>query len=334
VRLQAALALAGGARDRDAVPVLIALIDQPAADRNGTAEEYLVRLAAEHGPADLPAGDSARPKRRDLWAAWWKENGSRVALVGRYAPVGFQRYLGYTLLIQPNNSDIIELGADNKERVKITGLRNPWDVQALSGDRYLIAEYTGQSVTERDPKGDIKWEKKIPNGNPTSAQRLSNGNTFIVCQNQISECTRTGKDVYTIARPNRDILSARKLRNNEIVVISNRGTVQRLDSTGKELKSFPVPNVWSMGNDILPNGNVLIAQQAPMNKVVEYDPEGKIVWECDAVMNPIAAARSPNGNTLIVSQQWPNKLVEVDKNKKQVLDLVLNSGQTMRVRRR
>jgi hypothetical protein len=100
------------------------------------------------------------------------------------------------------------------------------------------------------------------------------------------------------------------------------------------LKSFPVPNVWSMGNDILPNGNVLIAQQAPMNKVVEYDPEGKIVWECDAVMNPIAAARSPNGNTLIVSQQWPNKLVEVDKNKKQVLDLVLNSGQTMRVRRR
>jgi HEAT repeat protein len=334
VRLQAALALAGGARDRDAVPVLIAMIDQPAADRNGAAEEYLARLAAEHGPADLPAGDGARTKRRDLWAAWWKENGERVALVGRYALVGFQRYLGYTMLIQPNNSDVIELGADNKERLKISGLRNPWDVQALSGDRYLIAEYTGQSVTERDAKGDIKWEKKIPNGNPISVQRLANGNTFIVCQNQISECTRTGKDVYTIARPNRDILSARKLRNNEIVVISNRGMVQRLDATGKELKSFPVPNVWSMGNDILPNGNVLIAQQAPMNKVVEYDPDGKVVWECDAVMNPIAAARSPNGNTLIVSQQWPNKLVEVDKNKKQVLDLVLTAGQTMRVRRR
>jgi hypothetical protein len=314
------------------VPALIALIDQPAGDHSGAAEEYLLRMAAEHGPHDLPAGDGVRAKRRDLWAAWWKENGERVTLVDRYAPAGFQRYLGYTLLIQPNNSDVVELGADNKQRLTLTGLRGPWDVQALPGDRYLIAEFNGQSVTERDAKGEIKWEKKIPN-RPTSAQRLSNGNTFIVCQNQLSECTRGGKDVYTIARPNSDVLTARKLRNNEIVVISNQGTVQRLDSTGKELKVYHVPNVWSMGNDILPNGNVLMAQQAPMNKVVEYDADGKMVWECGAVMNPIAAARSPNGNTLIVSQQWPNKLVEVDKSGKQVSDLAL-PGQTMRVRRR
>ncbi len=337
VRLQAALALAGGgAHDRAAVPVLIDLINQPAGDRDrdGAAEEYLLRLAADHGPADLPAGDAARGKRRDLWAAWWKENSERVALVSRYAPAGFQRYLGYTLLIQPNNSDVVELGADNKERLKIAGLRNPWDVQALLAyDRYLIAEFNGQTVTERDAKGEVKWEKRIPNRNPTSAQRLPNGNTFIVCQNQISECTRGGKDLYTITRPNSDVLSARKLRNNEIVVISNQGMVQRLDTAGKELKTFHVPNVWSMGNDILPNGNVLIALQAPMNKVVEYDADGKTIWECAAVMNPIATTRSPNGNTLIVSQQWPNKLVEVDKNGKQVIDLTLQ-GQTMRVRRR
>jgi HEAT repeat protein len=333
VRLQAALALAGGARDHEAVPVLIELINQAGGDVSIMAEDYLLRTAAEHGPADLPAGDAARGKRRDLWAAWWKANGERVTLVERYAPVGFQRYLGYTLLIQPNNSDVVELGADNKERLKLNGLRNPWDVQALPGERYLIAEFNGQSVTERDAKGEVKWEKRIPNRNPTSAQRLPNGNTFIVCQNQISECTRGGKDVYTIARPNSDILSARKLRNNEIVVISNQGKVLRLDATGKELKVFNVPNVWSMGNDILPNGNVLIAVQAPMNKVMEYDADGKVVWECGAVMNPIATTRSPNGNTLIVSQQWPNKLVEVDKSGKQVSDLTLQ-GQTMRVRRR
>jgi HEAT repeat protein len=332
VRLQAALALAG-ARDRDAVPVLIELINQAGGDVSNSAEEYLLRMAAEHGPADLPTGESARGKRRDLWASWWKDKGDQVALVDRYAPAGTQRYLGYTLLIQPNTSDIIELGADNKERLKMTGLRNPWDVQALPGDRYLIAEFNGQTVTERDAKGEIKWEKKVSGRNPTSAQRLANGHTFIVCQNQISECTRDGKDLYTIARPNSDILSARKLRNNEIVIISNQGMVQRLDAAGKELKSFRVPNVWSMGNDILPNGNVLIAVQAPTNKVMEYDPDGKMIWECGAVMNPIATTRSPNGNTLIVSQQWPNKLVEVDKSGKQVSDLTL-SGQTMRVHRR
>ncbi len=333
VRLQAALALAGGIRDRDAVPVLIDLINQTSGDTSSAAEEYLLRIAAEHGPADLPAGDSARAKRSDLWTAWWKDNGDRVALVDRYAPAGSQRYLGYTLLIQPNNSDFVELGADNKERLKITGLRNPWDVQALPGDRFLIAEFSGQTITERDAKGEIKWEKKMPGHNPTSAQRLANGNTFIVCQNQLSECTRSGKDLYTIARPNSDILAARKLRNNEIVIISNQGTVLRLDATGKEIKSFRVPNVWSMGNDVLANGNVLIAVQAPMNKVVEYDPDGKVVLESSAVMNPIATTRSPNGNTLIVSQQWPNKLVEIDKAGKQVFDLTL-PGQTMRIRRR
>ena len=133
------------------------------------------------------------------------------------------------------------------------------------------------------------------------------------------ECTRDGKDVYTIGRPNNDVLTAQKLRNNEIVVISSQGMVQRLDKDGKELKSFRMAqNTWMVGNDVLPNGNVVIAFQAPMNKVVEYDADGKAVWESSAVMNPMAAARSPNGNTLIVSQQWPNKIVEVDKSNKQV----------------
>ena len=60
---------------------------------------------------------------------------------------------------------------------------------------------------------------------PQGAQRLPNGNTFIVCRNQLSECTRDGKDVYVIPRPNNDILTAAKLRNNEIVVVSALGTV-------------------------------------------------------------------------------------------------------------
>ena len=40
-------------------------------------------------------------------------------------------------------------------------------------------------------------------------------------------------------------------------------------------------NTWTLGNDVLPNGNVLIAFQAPMNKVVEYDADGNVVWSVD-----------------------------------------------------
>ena len=341
VRLQAALALAGGPHDRDAVPVLIALVADPRGDPNGEAEAYLLRLAADHGPLDLAPGDDApaRGKRRDLWAAWWKDKGERVTMVDRYVYNAAPRYLGYTLLIQPNNNQIIELGPDGKERLHITGLMNPQDAVALSGDRFLITEFGAQRITERDAKNSEKplWTKQMQQGFfPESAQRLPNGNTFIVCRNQLSECTRDGKDVYVIPRPNNDILTAAKLRNNEIVLISALGMVERLDTSGKQLKSWRLPQqTWTLGNDVLPNGNVLITAQNPFNKVAEFDGDGKEVWSTTSAMNPIASARSPNGNTLIVSQTWPNKLIEVDKNSKQVNDwnLPMNTT-TNRVRRR
>lgn len=333
VRLQAALGLAGGPHDRDAVPVLIALVGEPNGDVSDQAEEYLQRLAADHGPLELPVGEGARATRRDRWAAWWKDNGERVALVDRFAPASFQRYLGYTLLVQPGNQQVIELGADNKERCQLTGLANPLDAEALPGDRYLVTEANAQRVTERDSKNKVLWTKSLPGFNPVSAHRLSNGNTFIVCRNHIVECTHDGKEIYSISRPMNDVLTAQKLRNNEIVIISSQAVVQRIDRTGRVLKSFPIQNTWMVGNDILPNGHVLIAFQPPANKVVEYDAEGKPVWESSAVMNPMAAARSPNGNTLITSQQWPNKIVEVDKSNKQVAEITLTTY-TVRVRRR
>ena len=112
--------------------------------------------------------------------------------------------------------------------------------------------------------------------------------------------------------------------------------VERLDVTGKQLKSFRLPQqTWTLGNDVLPNGNALVTLQAPFNKIAEFDADGKEVWSTTSAINPIAAARSPNGNTLIVSQTWPNKLVEVDKNNKVVNDwnLPMNTT-TNRVRRR
>ncbi len=329
VQLQTALALAGGPHDRDAVPVLIGLIGERRlnSDQAASAEEYLSRLAANHGPAKLPPGEGAREKRRDLWADWWKTNSNRVALVDRYPPASASRYFGYTLLIQPNNNQIAELGPDGKERMQMTGLTNPQDAVALPDDHYLVAEFNLSRVTERNAKGEVLWTKSLPpaaNGQnlfPQSAQRLPNGDTFIVCRNQLSECSRDGKDVFVIPRPNNDILTAAKLRNNEIVVISSI-MVQRLDTSGKELKSFRFPvnqQTWTLGNDILPNGNVLVAFQNPPNLVVEFNPDGKEIWSSTAVQNPLAVARSPNGATLIIGQTFPNQqMIELDKNNKQV----------------
>ena len=331
VRLKAALGLAA-LRDKAAIPVLIAQLREADPERASFVEEYLVRLAGDKAPADLPHGygDEPRQKRSEAWAHWWTANADKVNLPDRQALTSVPRYLGYTLLVMQQLQAVVELGSDGKERWKIGGLVNPQDAKVLPGGRVLIAEMGSNRVTERGMKGDILWEKRV-NTWPVCADRLPNGNTLIATRQQILEVDRSGKEVFTYNRNFGDIMSAHKARDGQYVLVSNQGLIVRIDHAGKEVKNFRVQGVSNFGNELLPNGNVLIPL-AWQNKVTEYDPEGKVVWEAN-VMQPMAVNRLPNGNTLIASQQWPAKLYELDRTGKQVAETTLQSYVT-RIRRR
>jgi hypothetical protein len=334
VRLQTALALAG-ARQPEAVPVLISLVGDLPSARSAPAEDYLHRVAGDRAPSALPAGDGEenanRKKRQAAWAEWWAANGDRAALVDRYPPARLERHHGYTLLVQVQTNTVTELGADNKPRWQLTGLLSPQDAEVVGPDRVLVAEHNGQRVTERNLRGDILWQKQVPNGWPIRVQRLRNGHTFIVCRNRLLEVDRGGREVLNINRPANDVVMARKMRDGQIVCVSTQRACQRLDSSGKEVKSFPLPVVMHNGVDILPNGHVLMAVTWT-NKLQEYDAEGKAVWDVSAPQ-PLAPCRLPNGNTLVSVQQWPTKLVELDPAGKQVQEIAL-STYAYRVRRR
>lgn len=317
VRQKVALALAGTGQ-RDAVPALIAVLSELSSTEAEPAEEYLQRLAGDKPPASLPSGDdnATRKKRQQAWAAWWKANGEKIALVDRYPPEGVERYLGHILLAIANTGEVLELDRDRKERWKLTGLANPRDVQVTGNDRILVAEWSGQRVTERNRKGDIIWQKQTNGANPVSAQRLRNGHTFIACQNKLMEVDRAGNEVFTINRPNHDVVMARRMRDGQIILVSSQRQVIRMDTTGKQLKSFPHQSPWQTGVDILPNGHVIIPA-AWFNKLTEYDAEGKTVVDLN-VNQPWAATRMKNGNLLMAPQQWPSELVELDSSGKQL----------------
>jgi HEAT repeat protein len=314
VRLKAALALAF-LRDREAIPHLIALLSELPPDQSAPAEEYLIQVAGDRAPVVTAGNDAAgRKKLRDAWDAWWKEQGPKVQLMAMNRSGMREHYYGYTLLALPQNGQIVELGTDGKQRWQLSGLSNPWDFQVLPGHRILVAEYGASRVTERNLKGDIVWQKQV--NNPISCQRLSNGNTFIATRNQLVEVDRSGKEVFTLNRGNWDVMSARKLRDGQIVLVS-QSACHRLDASGKELRSYQFPNgVGTYYIDISPKGNVLLAQSW-MNKVYDHDPEGKLVAEV-TVNQPWAAFRLPNGNFLVSSQNWPPKVMEVDKTGKTV----------------
>jgi HEAT repeat protein len=340
VRVKVALALAAN-HDRTAVPALIALACGPPGPAASAAEDYLARLAGDQFPAAVaaaglsdapprmpPAADgsggpadpaeAARQRRREAWTAWWQAAGAGVELIGRSAPaLAAQRFLGYTLLVEAQNGVVREVDAAGKSRWQLNGLNSPQDAQVLPGGHVLVAESGAQRITERNLKGEILWQQATGNF-PISARRLPNGHTFIVTRNRISEVDRAGREAFAIPRPRNDVMSARRLRDGRVAMISNQSTLVFLDASGRETKSVRLQGVSNWGNDLLPKGGAVVPLSW-QNKVMEYDADGKIVWEA-SVPQPMSAYRLPNGHTLVSSQQWPPKVIELDRQGKQVAE--------------
>jgi hypothetical protein len=331
VRYQTAFAFLD-AKDKESIPTLINLLADLPLERCWPVEDILTRLAGEQAPR-LPLGNdtATRHKCRDAWKDWWTKHGDKIDL----AKVDLaQRLLGYTLIVEMNRNQtgrVAELGADGKPIWQIEGLLYPVDAQVLANDRVLITEYRSRRVTERDFKGDVKWEKSLP-AVVQGAQRLANGNTFIVARNLLVEVDHDGKEVAKIQRQGMDVMAARKLMDGQVLLVTTQGICLRLDANGKEQKSFPCGTTFFVGSDIdvLPNGHVVVPQ-TNHNKVVEFDAEGKVVWEAQ-VTNPTAVARLPNGNTLVTSMT-NQRAVELDRAGKQVWEYKAD-GRLIKLRRR
>jgi HEAT repeat protein len=318
VRVRAGIALAN-AKDKEAIPPLIAMLGEAPYEVASQAEEYLREVAGEGAPnAALDKTDAGKKKCMEAWDGWWKKNSATVAL-GRNASTTHQ--LGYTLLIciNPNTGlgELVELGTDNKPRWSFGNLQYPFGAQVLPNNHVLVAEHNGMRVTERDSKGTETWQRRC-NSQPVSVQRLSNGNTFIAARGQMIEIDRAGKEVFTFNRPNQDIIEAKKLKNGQYAYVTQNGEYGRIDSAGKAVKTargIGSYQWYGCGIDILPNDHILYPLYN-QNQVIEYDGDGKQVWKCD-VQLPTSAMRLPNGNTLVASQQ-SQTVTEINKAGKKV----------------
>jgi hypothetical protein len=318
VRLRVALALTG-AKDKEAVPALIRLLDILPAEETGVLEELLYRLAGDKAPTQMAGVDPvSRRKFREAWQSWWTENHERID-PAQLAESG--RVLGYTLVVLLDQGRVIELDAANRPRWQVNGLQFPLDVQLLpGGERFLTAEYHANRVTERDTTGKILWEHRIPE--PLAAQRLANGNTFISSRTRLVEVDKDGKEVSSYTRPGGDnFMKATKLRNGDVACVTLLGVPRfvRLSPEGKdyrEVRSFGVALETSGGRiDVLPNGNVLVPEK-DNNRVAEYDTNGRVVHQI-AIDQPVAAIRLPNGNTLVTSMTQ-QRAVELTREGKEV----------------
>jgi HEAT repeat protein len=311
VRLRVALALVA-ARDKEAVPVLIDTLADLSREQSEPAQEALFLLAGDKAPEVMPGDDEAsRKKYRAAWAAWWQANSATVDLAKLNSTGGL---LGYTLVVEVDQNGqtghVLELGRDGKPRWKIEGLIYPIDARMISDNRVLIVEFQGRRVTERDLKGNIIWQSPFLQFNPVNAQRLRNGNTFIVTQIDMFEVDRSGKEVYRRNLQGQSPVAAYKTPQGEIIYLTNQGMCVRLDARGKEIRSFVARAGGGVGAiDVSPTGQILIVQNP--NMVHAFDRDGKTLFQVNAP-NVTTASWLPNGNILVASYN-NQRVVELDR---------------------
>lgn len=233
------------------------------------------------------------------------------------------------------------------------------DIAALPNGNYLL-HTSDTTIVEMTPDKKVVWrhESKPTEGHKSvqihAFQRLANGNTMVSeCGNaRIIEVDKDDQIVQqfpmVIDHPNThdDARLARRLDNGHTLVAhENDGTVREYDENGKVVWSYkldlagrpasPGHGPEGHGDHVysayrLPNGNTLIGA-GNNNRVLEVNPEGKIVWSIDQHELPgITLAWVtmlevlPNGHIVIGNcHAGPNnpQLIEVTRDKKVVWTL-------------
>lgn len=296
VRLRVALALIP-LKVKESVPTLIELLDKLPAAQVPAIEGILYRLAGDTAPS---------PSTKEQWTAWWRDHGVKIDLAKLSDKAVL---LGLTVIAQAQTGIAKEIDAAGKLRWQIEGLQYPMSIQMVAQDRVLVAEYRGRKVTERNTKGEVLWE--VAAALPISAQRLSNGNTFIASRARLFEVDKKGATVFSHNMTGQLVMAAKKLPNGQVVCLLTGGVLVRLDATGKEMHRFPTGFGANFGLnfDVTAEGRIFIPQ-ATRNKVVEYSAQGKVEKEHDAE-SPDSVQRLPNGNLLVGSQRT-GKIIELD----------------------
>jgi hypothetical protein len=268
----------------------------------------------------------------DAWTKWWGETGKSIDL----ARIDLHEREGrFFLVVEAWNragrgGRVMEVDPTGKVRWEIDRLTWPIDVQSLRGGNVLVVEQNTK-VSERTRSNKVVWEKPFPN--VFHAERLVDGSTFIAQRNQIQIIDREGKQTFNHFYNMNSILAARRFRDGSIAYVSYSGHYVRLDRSGKQVKTTQM-NWWNFGPagaEILP-GDRVVASISNFNKVIEFDGEGKQVWECP-VISPTIPYRLSNGHTLVPGNNSMT-ITEIDRKGKVVKEWKGLSFQPYRVVKR
>lgn len=262
----------------------------------------------------------------------------------------------YRVLAQ-DKGHVAIVGPDGKVEWEVECKYNSHDIQLLANGNLLL--HTGTAtVTEMTLKKEVVWSYEAkPKAEYKGRievhafQRLDDGNTLVAetGNRRLVEVNKQGKIVKEVPLtvknpdPHRDTRMARKLATgNYLVCHEGDGCVREYDASGKVVWEYKLdlngrPRSGGHGPEghgtevfgalRLPSGNTVIAG-GNNNRVVEVNPDGKVVWSIDQKELPgitlawvTTLQALPNGNLIVgnchAGPENP-QLFEVTRDKKVV----------------
>ena len=265
-----------------------------------------------------------------------------VAIAGAEAALGEEAIEPLSILLE-NESDNVRLysaialaNAEDRRALSTFGdLLDSEDVQtrsravqalrAVSGQRFKFMAYEKPEARAAPTK---EWQDWIAANADTAELKLPIGDSNVLLgrtlvamygQSRIVEYDSDRKKIWEKTGINQP-WGADGLPNGHRLICSYNGRfVVELDEKGNEVwRINGLPGNCSHAHR-LENGNTLIVSSSA-NKVMEYSPEKKIVWQKQVNGNPQDARRLENGNTLVALQSG-SKVVEIDPEGKTVWEV-------------
>jgi HEAT repeat protein len=277
VRLRAAQGLLA-ARDTAGLPVLIALLNEPAVEVSWSAEELLHWLAGDAAPAAKVGAASVAERQKAVvaWTDWQKS-----------APAKFDwdqleqgpRRPGLYFVCETGR--VWLCGCDGKVRWTVPSkVGGAHDIVLLPGNELLIAQHSGEGVlVRRDLAGKELWRHVDPKQNDyVAVQRLPDGHIFVATEEDLGEFSAGGRLLALSSCDAFNPGDAWKLRNGRIVIRHDDGLAEIDGLSGRVLRDGLVDGVrFNMMNKfaVLPDGRCAVADFRE-NRVVEVDQTGKV----------------------------------------------------------
>jgi hypothetical protein len=123
-----------------------------------------------------------------------------------------------------------------------------------------------------------------------------------------------------LASPN----GATPLPHGGLLVTEIGGWVDRLNARGRLVYAVRTPTSYPSDAQLLPNGDILVAEFNTPGRVDEITPQGRIVWTYGptsgqgALDRPSLAVRWPNG-MIAITDDWHHRVVVVDPRTKRIV---------------